>query len=117
MSKKQTIKEGWKVVERRNGHYVSCTVLGGAMVGYRLHVWAQPKLGCGPLAVFETLLAAQAFCSNRNDIYPCYYTESEQTTLWGAPHMAWLVKNGLPHGTALADAVYLLPQEEEHVSK
>lgn len=100
-------KKGYKVLSAGRNSAIC-----NQYIHYPKHVRAYPKLGDGPLAVFDTHILARLWAANFSFlkvIVRCYYSKSSHTHLWntdgyGNLHNSLL----LPVGTVLADWVECL---------
>ena len=111
MDKKEiNMKKGYKVVTKRTlMSYLDFTL---GSVKYKIHKWAKPIKGNGPLCVFNTIEDAEIFNHQMlASIYECFYEESELKTVYY--HTAYneirrTTLGNLPKGTLLATKVQLI---------
>lgn len=109
-------KRGWKAVKTAPIHgmahyYSSCVHFLDCGVEYFIHAITVPHAKMGPLAVFpeSAMEASRAFAKDTwYKIHPCIYKPSKEACLWDND-VQWDLDR-CPVGTALADAVMLLPQ-------
>jgi hypothetical protein len=103
---------GYKVVVFSfDNNYESATISGIANVIYFVDKWVEPRMGNGPLAVFDTFEDAESFASHEEKIFECKYVPSEEKILWrwhGSYEL--FAKGDFPPGTVLADKVMLLKE-------
>jgi len=110
--------QGYKVVQLKDDGLYSCIVEGRYSVKYAIGVMSKPAEGCGPLCVFDTLIAAERYVdthflgedTGNAAIYKCEYAPavdvSKGVYLAGAP-CDKVTEACLPRGTVLADLVTL----------
>jgi hypothetical protein len=128
----QVAKRGWKVYEFLNKdlskelYPIACTA---KVPDITKDGWHVPPVGCGPLAVFEKYKDAVLFkerlvgCSLV--IRKVWYIESKQECQWVSSsnwwarekdikgrHILLLKPKDMPEGKVLADAVYVIEEEE-----
>ena len=90
---------------------------------YQVDTWASRPVGQGPLAVFNTLAAAQWFktfgLQREMAVFRVVYQPSKDTAIWMRPNSAYgrVELDQLPLGTRLADRVMLLERVEEACSR
>lgn len=122
---KQEIRTGWKVVKRvksANGRWKSESLTrdpcSPGYVIYPNRKWAYPRIGCGPLCVFQSHFEAKIFADRMRGlpltdkkvsivIFICRYKPSAAFSIWvkGCERRA---KETTPRGTVLADAVMIM---------
>lgn len=75
MSPSPRLKRGYKIVTERN-----VSMMGHGSVKYEVRQWTTPKVGCGPLAVFETKKDARSFMrlALAFRLYSCWYVPAAQ---------------------------------------
>jgi hypothetical protein len=82
-----------------------------ASVKYGIGEWVEPRMGNGPLAVFDNFKDAESFSVMDADrIFRCKYIPSKEKKLWyGDCGEEWECRSFLL-GTVLADKVMLLEE-------
>ena len=124
MKKKSNWETGYKVVEPIDGLGLTSAVKSVSKFGcgiiYKVDKQVEPIKGCGPLAVFATLEAAEDFI-NFIDVdgvnwvvYKCRYLKSEKHSLWDL-HGNVSLGSKWPGGTVLADKVILRRRVKKNV--
>lgn len=108
--------QGYKVVQLKDDGLYSCIVVGRYQVKYGIGIVSKPAEGCGPLCVFDTLIAAERYVDTHFlseigvAICECEYVPavdvSKGVYLAGAP-CDRVTEACLPRGTVLADSVRL----------
>jgi hypothetical protein len=111
---------GYKMVREDHGQYFSCNteVWYYAVVEYLPGKFVHPVPGCGPLAVFDSLAAAESLLYRMSHvgivsyrIFSCSYRKSRDNFLYFSrnfPERVYELK--LPWGTCFADAVKLVTE-------
>lgn len=107
------IKKGYKLVLNADvGLRSVCECSRDSAVLYLEGKWVEPREDCGPLGLFETYVAAEAFrMHKRNEqIYECEYEPSEEKIFWrdGGIREHDRKSRALPFGTVFAKRVKLL---------
>jgi hypothetical protein len=123
---------GYKIVRRENGGYYSYIIDREKYFGtveYKVGEWVEPRDGCGPLAVFETLEDAREFLAGpykhvESCTFKCKYEQSLQQEMrcysiyFLDPFQRGYLEQCMtlfsaPEGSVLADKVMLLEEEED----
>ncbi len=105
----------YKVVWENNKIYKSAITL-GMITEYKMNKWVFSPKGCGPMAVFKTLKASNAFITRMglsafHKIHKCEIIRSKYRSLWFLTYHGNKRKIGcsrLPKGTMFANKVKLL---------
>jgi len=113
-------EEGYKIVETICGKLYSFTMQ-TRPTAYRKKATTVPKIGYGPLAVFDTLENALRFIgypdvgpvARHAEIWRCRYVPSKGTELFHPDFFSKTLQRTLPlracpKGTRLADKVFLI---------
>jgi hypothetical protein len=100
------IRRGYKVLSP--GRWSAYIKRANGGVRYPVNKWVEPKLGCGPLAVFADKQRAVRWAGARDTIHECDYKPSRFRHLWRLWRGKVERRNGLPIATRLASAVRTL---------
>ena len=109
------LKKGFKVAVPFNPilpsplRFLSYCESGCACVLYTMGEDAFPRLGCGPLCVFDSLGNAMGLCLKHINaiVCECLYEPSKLTKVWRGDGREGMALAQLPPGTALASRVRL----------
>lgn len=103
MRTKFSIRQGWKVFERKGR---TLTSLSGD-IPYREGPWEYPQKGWGPICVFREYCDASAFRGFDQVIRPCLYVPAKVRKMW--------IRGERPQSSGIegkdyASAVWILPE-------
>lgn len=103
---------GYKVITKSRRSAISANLYSG--LHYPINKEVTPKMGCGPICVFQTIHQARAFKDGRVfttkglRLVKCKYIKSSKVHIWDRYSLKMYEIMLLPRGTILADSVTCL---------